>query len=80
MTEQRTVIADFVIHRYLDQTKPNWTAADDALLRGKYASFRKADPSVSAFEQWATNLGHPDFEERHDHVVAQFRQWLIPPS
>ena len=79
MTEQRVLIRDFVIHRYLRQVKPNWSTADAALVENRYWAFRKANPAVVDPEQWATHLNHPEFPSRLDRLVGEFRKWLEGP-
>jgi hypothetical protein len=73
VTEQRVLIADLVIHKYLSDSKPNWSAADDSAIRPRYWAFRNENPSVKYLERWATNLGHPDLPERIEQVANEFR-------
>jgi hypothetical protein len=79
MTEPRDIIANLVIHKYLRDTNPTWTNVDESVIRPRYWSFRKANPSVEHLEQGAADLGHPNLPGRIEQLANEFRDWLKNP-
>ena len=76
MTEQRDVIARSVLTEFWNTVSPEFSQADDQLIRHKFAIWRGMNPTVVDLENSATDLGDPKYPERIKKLTAEFREWL----